>query len=225
MADAMFNTTVGEGIRHGVTGAKTGAKYGGGWGAAIGGIIGTVVGVGFGYAEGRKAKKYSKYMKAAQQIQAEREQNATEATFLQMIRQARVARSVSQASSAYAGISTSSLATSALSSIGSQGMYNVQYLANDRRLFDLYSSYMRKAGKAAEQYKTLQAYSDMSLYIAKAAGSFGGSGSEWKPGTKTTTPATASAGPTELVSQDILGESVGSASDFSDIGPAMGSVY
>lgn len=217
----MFNTTVGEGIRHGTTGAMTGAKVGGGWGAAIGGIIGTVVGVGFGFAEGKKAKKYSKYMKAAQQIQAEREQNATEATLLQMIRQARVARSVSQASSAYAGISTSSLATSALSSISSQGMYNVQYLANDRRLFDLYSSYMRKAGKAAEQYKMLQAYSDMSLSIANAAGSFGGSGSEWKPQGTTT----ASAGSTELVSQDILGESVGSSSGFSDIGPAMGSVY
>lgn len=130
------------------TGAAAGSVFGP-WGAAVGGVVGGVMGL-FG---SKKAKKAAKYQKKAQEVQVEREQNAVDAQYLQMLREARMNRAGSLQASINSGIETSSLSTSALSSIGSQAQYNVQYLANDRRLFDLYSQYMQKAGKAVDSYQ------------------------------------------------------------------------
>lgn len=138
-------------IAGGAQGAAIGAKMGGGWGALIGGIVGT----GVGLVGGTYQAKSSSYSKKAQAIQREREANEVEARYLQMIRQGRIARSSSLAASTSAGLSTSSLSTSALSSIGSQLGYNIQYLANDRRLQDLYNYYMRKAERASNKFKLI----------------------------------------------------------------------
>ena len=151
-----------------------------GIGAGLGAISGA-----FG---GSKAKKSKKYAKKAAAIQQQREQNAVEAQYLQMIRQGRATRAASQAGAAYAGIATSSLSTSALSSIGSQLGYNIEYLAEDRRLYSLYSNYMKKAGKAAQAYQTTLALQSGVSGLMMSAGSMfkAGSPTPWKPGTGTT---------------------------------------
>ena len=133
-------------------GAAAGSVFGP-WGTAIGGAIGGIM----GGVMGRKAKKAKKYQRLANQVQSEREQNAVQAQYIQMLREARINRAGSMAASLNLGISTSSLSTSALSSIGSQAQYNVEYLANDRRLFNLYSMYMQRAGANLDTYKSLYA--------------------------------------------------------------------
>ena len=135
-------------------GASQGAIAGsifGPWGAAIGGAVGGLV----GNVMGKKAKKYKKYMRLASAVQSEREQNAVQAQYIAQLRQARMARAGSMAGALTSGIETSSLSTSALSSIGSQAQYNVQYTAEDRRLFQLYAQYMQRAGANLDTYKTL----------------------------------------------------------------------
>lgn len=135
-------------------GASQGAIAGsvfGPWGTAIGGAVGGLV----GRVMGRKAKKYKKYMRMAAAVQREREQNAVQAQYIAQLRQARMARAGSMAGALTSGIETSSLSTSALSSIGSQAQYNVQYTANDRRLFQLYAQYMQRAGANIDTYKSL----------------------------------------------------------------------
>lgn len=129
-------------------GAAAGSVFGP-WGSAIGGVIGA----GMGIMGAHDAKKSKQYQQQAQAIQMQREQNAVEAKYLQMLREARMNRAGSLQASINSGIATSSLSTSALSSIGSQAQYNVQYLANDRRLFQLYSMYMQKAGASIDDYK------------------------------------------------------------------------
>lgn len=159
-------------VQAGATAAGAGIGFfvGGPMGAAVGGQIGSAVGSLFG---GRSAKKKAKkYTKLAQQVQKQRETNATEAQFLQDIRQARITSAGSQAASAYAGLETSSLSSAALSSIRSQEGYNISYLAEDRRLFDLYSQYMRKAGKAADQYQNIQALGSLYSTLASAYGTY-----------------------------------------------------
>lgn len=141
------------GITGGVaTGAAAGSVFGP-WGAVIGGVIGGL----FGKKSSKAAKRAAMYQQKAQGVQVEREQNAVEAKYLEMLREARMNRAGSLQASITSGIETSSLATSALSSIGSQAQYNVQYLANDRRLFKLYSQYMQKAGKAMDSYQSTMA--------------------------------------------------------------------
>lgn len=140
-----------------------------GWGIAIGGAALGALSGGFGGSKARKARKYAR---RAARVQQQREANAAEATFLQQIREGRITRAASSASAAALGISTSSLSTSALSSIGSQTGYNMQYLAEDRRLYSLYSRYMRKAGRAAQDYKNVMALQSATSKLAMTAGSF-----------------------------------------------------
>lgn len=168
-------------------GAATGAAIG----SAIAPGIGTVIGAGIGLAVGATVgaitggrgakKKAKKYAKLAQQIQREREENALEDQYLQQIRQARIARSASLAAALSYDLSTSSLITTALSSVGSQSQYNIQYMAEDERLFDLYSLYMQKAGKASDIYKntmaTGQALTQIGLTVASTAAMVGAAGS------------------------------------------------
>lgn len=147
---------IGEGELSTGYGVAQGAAAGsalGPWGTAVGAVVGGFV----GFNMGRKAKKAKKYMQKAVAVQQEREQNAVQAQYIAQLRQARMARAGSLAASIVSGISTSSLATSALSSIGSQAQYNVQYTANDRRLFQLYSQYMQRAGANLDTYKSLYA--------------------------------------------------------------------
>lgn len=135
-------------------GASQGAMAGsvfGPWGAAIGGAVGGIM----GGIMGKKAKKAKKYQRMAAAVQSEREQNAVQAQYIAQLRQARMARAGSMAGALTSGIETSSLSTSALSSIGSQAQYNVQYTAEDRRLFNLYSQYMQRAGANLDTYKSL----------------------------------------------------------------------
>lgn len=149
-------STANQGVYGGAaTGAVIGAAVGGPIGAGIGMAIGATIGsIAGGFGAKKKAKKYTKL---AQQIQREREGNALEDQYLQQIRQARIARSASLAAAVAYDLSTSSLTTSALSSVGSQSQYNIQYMAEDERLFDLYSMYMQKAGKASDIYKNTMA--------------------------------------------------------------------
>lgn len=141
-------------------GASQGAMAGsvfGPWGAAIGGAVGGIM----GGIMGKKAKKYKKYMRMAAAVQSEREQNAVQAQYIAQLREARMARAGSMAGALTSNIETSSLATSALSSIGSQAQYNVQYTANDRRLFQLYAQYMQRAGANLDTYRSL--YTGLSI--------------------------------------------------------------
>lgn len=144
-----------------VAGASIGFVVGGPAGAATGLLIGAAAGATVGTISGAlggsKKAKSKKYTRMAQAVQLQREQNATQNEYLQQIRQARIARADSMQSAVGAEISTSSLSTSALSSIGSQLGYKLDYLAEDRRLYDLYASYMRSAGKYADQYQTISA--------------------------------------------------------------------
>lgn len=140
-------------VGYGVSqGAMAGSVFGG-WGALIGGAVGGIM----GSVMGKKAKKAKKYQQKAIAVQREREQNAVEAQYIAQLRQARMARAGSMAGALTSGIETSSLSTSALSSIGSQAQYNVQYTAEDRRLFSLYAQYMQRAGANLDTYKTLYA--------------------------------------------------------------------
>lgn len=174
-----------------------------------GAIAGSLMG-GFG---GSKAKKSRKYAKKAAAIQQQREQNEVGAQYLQMIRQGRITRAASQAGSSTAGISTSSLATSALSSIGSQLGYNIGYLAEDRRLYSLYSSYMKKAGKAAQAYQNTLALqsgiSGLMTSIGSTAKSIAGPKkiTPW-PGGETTQQTAQQAGPYPDYVSDITVESL-----------------
>jgi len=147
-----------------VQGAVAGGTIGsvaGPWGTAIGAAVGGVIGGVSGLAGGRKARKSKKYSRLASNIQSEREANAVADQYRQMLRTARVARAGSMSASIASGITTSSLATSALSSIGSQAQYNVQYLAEDRRLYSIYKRYMEKAGQLANDYQNTMTTIDL----------------------------------------------------------------
>lgn len=148
----------------GVTsGAAAGATFGP-WGAAAGAVIGGALGI----ATGNKARKAQKNLRRAQAVQTEREQNAVEEQYRQLLREARISRAGSLAASIASGISTSSLTTSALSSIGSQGQHNVDYLAEDRRLFSMYKRYMEKAGQQVNDYQALLQTTELLPTIASS---------------------------------------------------------
>lgn len=187
MPNEVYMGAVSEGVQGAATGAKVGGAFGGGYGAAIGAIIGGAIGTTVGAFGGSKARKARKYAKKAAAIQQQREKNETYALMLQQIREGRITRASSLASSSALGIATSSLSTSALSSIGSQLGYNLQYTAEDSRLYDMYKLYMKKAGKAAQKYQTIMAFGNLAKSVAngvadaKLDGAFGGSKntSEW----------------------------------------------
>lgn len=150
-----------------ISGVASGASAGsvfGAPGAAIGGLLGGL----FGKKAKKKADEAQMYMKNASAIQSERETNEVNAMYNQMLREARVNRAGSLAASITSGISTSSLSTSALSSIGSQAQYNVQYLANDRRLFSIYKNYMERAGVLANEYSNMMSVIGMAPSLTKS---------------------------------------------------------
>lgn len=152
-----YSTAYG-GLSGATAGAATGATVGaagGPFGAGIGALVGGAIGAIGGFFGGKKAKKAKKYLKRASAIQSQREANVVSDQYRQMLRTARVARAGSMAASIASDITTSSLATSALSSIGSQAQYNVQFLAEDRRLFSIYKNYMEKAGQLANDYQNI----------------------------------------------------------------------
>lgn len=165
MAGEIGTAMTTQGLSMGLSGAASGAAVGAAIGTTafpvvgtvIGGAIGLGVGLISGGITGSKARKANKYAKKAAAIQLERERNMTEAQMLMDIRRGRITRASSQAGADAVGISTSSLSTSALSSIGSQLGYNLEFTANDRRLYELYASYMKKAGKAAQSYQNILA--------------------------------------------------------------------
>lgn len=152
-----YSTAYG-GLSGATAGASTGATVGaagGPFGAGVGALVGGAIGAIGGFLGGRKAKKAKKYLQKASAIQSQREANSVADQYRQMLRTARVARAGSLAASLSSGIETSSLSTSALSSIGSQAQYNVQFLAEDRRLFSIYKRYMEKAGQLANDYQNI----------------------------------------------------------------------
>lgn len=157
-----------------------GFMVGGPAGAIVGGIAGGIA----GGIVGGKARKARKFARKAAKIQQQREANAAEAQFLQYIREGRMTRASSLAASEVYGINTSSLSTSALSSVGSQLGYNIQFLGEDRRLYQKYKKYMSLAGRAAQAYQTLTSLQNTitSLGMSAAkAGLIGGGAEEWKP--------------------------------------------
>ena len=163
-------------------GAATGALSGAAAGAALGSVIpgvGTLVGgvVGFvgglfsgGLSGGKKAKE-NYYKKLAAQVQQQREANSTYNQYLQMVRQARIANAQSVATAATSGLEYSSAFYGASSGIKSQSAYSVQYLAEDRRLQQLYAEYMRKAGKNASIANDIEAGWDAIQSLSQSAAS------------------------------------------------------
>lgn len=152
-------------------GAAAGSVFGP-WGAAVGGVIGGL----FGKKASDAAEEAKMYRQNAMTVQTHREQNAVEAQYLQMLREARTTRAGSLQASVTSGLTSSSLSTSALSSIGSQAQYNVQYLAEDRRLFKQYSNYLERAGELTDTYQNtmsmLQALPGITAGIKSIGGLF-----------------------------------------------------
>ena len=139
-----------------------------GLGAVIGGAVGAIKGI---FTGGKKAKeKY--YKKLAAQVQQQREYNSTYNQYLQMIRETRIANAKSVATAATTGLEYSSAFYGGTGGIKSQSAYSVQYLAEDRRLQQLYAEYMRKAGKNASIANDIEAGWDalQSLGTSAAAG-------------------------------------------------------
>lgn len=147
---------IGTGFLGGATSGAAMGSLGGPIGTIIGGVVGGVVGAVGGIFTGKKNKKAKKYAKKANEIQQQREENANEAQYLALIREARINRAASVAEGSALGLQTSSLMSNAVSSIGSQTSYTQNYLAEDTRLFKLYSEYTKKAGKYATQAANTQ---------------------------------------------------------------------
>lgn len=169
MVSTTAYSTIYGGLQGGTSGATTGAivgAAGGPFGAGVGALVGGAIGSLGGFLGGRKAKKAKKYMQKASAIASQREANSVADQYRQMLRTARVARAGSMAASVASGITTSSLSTSALSSIGSQAQYNVQYLAEDRRLYSIYKRYMEKAGQLANDYQNTMSFIGMAATAA-----------------------------------------------------------
>lgn len=138
-------------LSSGATGAAAGAAIGGLPGAVIGGIIGAVYGGITGGFSGGKAKKAKKYAKMAAAVKREREENAIYDQYLQYIRNVRVARSEALLGAVASNAVGSSASQGGLAGIGSQAAYTIQYTAEDKRLNDLYNTYMRLANKNAKK--------------------------------------------------------------------------
>lgn len=140
------------------TGAATGAAIGSvvpGIGTAVGAAVGAVVGAVYGGIaggfSGGKAKKAKKYAKMAAAVKREREENAVYDQYLQYIRNVRVARSEALLGAVASNAVGSSASQGGLAGIGSQAAYTIQYTAEDKRLNDLYNTYMRLANKNAKK--------------------------------------------------------------------------
>lgn len=140
------------------TGAATGAAIGSivpgvGTlvGAVVGGAIGAVYGGIAGGFSGGKAKKAKKYAKMAAAVKREREENAIYDQYLQYIRNVRVARSEALLGAVASNAVGSSASQGGLAGIGSQAAYTIQYTAEDKRLNDLYNTYLKLANKNAEK--------------------------------------------------------------------------
>lgn len=169
MVSTTAYSTIYGGLEGGTSGATTGAivgAAGGPFGAGAGALVGGLLGSFAGFLGGKKAKKAKRYLSQASAIASQREANAVADQYRQMLRTARVARAGSMSASLSSNIETSSLATSALSSIGSQAQYNVQYLAEDRRLFSIYKRYMEKAGQLANDYQNTMSFIGMAATAA-----------------------------------------------------------
>lgn len=130
-------------------GAALGTSIMPGWGTAIGAVIGGIVGGIEGAFEGAKVRKSKKYQKLAAQVQQQRERNQDYEKFLQLVRQQRIARASTLSQAVASGLDYSSAVSGAVSGQQSQTAHGINYLAEDRRLQELYLSYMNKAGKAA----------------------------------------------------------------------------
>lgn len=167
----MANAEVGSQAFSGAAaGASIGTAIMPGWGTAIGAAVGLVGGLFGGRSSSKARKKRNRYLRLANEAQQQREANAAEAQYLSDIRKARISRASSLAAASTAGIATSSLTTSALGSIGSQLGYNINSLAEDRRLYSIYADYMRKAGAAAENYASKSAMFNTIYSTALQAG-------------------------------------------------------
>lgn len=118
-------------------------------GTAIGAVVGAAVGVVSGMFSGSSKKKAKRYARLANQIQQQREANRDYEQFLQMIRQQRLARATTMSQAVSLGLEGSSAVSGAMSGQQSQTAHNINYLAEDKRLQELYYSYAKKAGVAA----------------------------------------------------------------------------
>ena len=165
-----------------LSGAATGAAIGSvipvigtAAGAVVGGIVGFVGGLFSGGLSGGKKAKEKYYKKLAAQVQQQRESNSTYNQYLQMIRQTRIANAQSVATAATSGLEYSSAFYGAAGGLKSQSIYSVQYLAEDRRLQELYAKYMRKAGKSASIANDIEAGWDAIQSLSQSAVHIGGS--------------------------------------------------
>ena len=137
-------------------GAATGAAMGSvvpGIGTAIGAVVGATVGIVSGAFTGKSKKKAKRYARLANQVQQQREANRDYEQFLQMVRQQRLARASTLSQAVAAGLSDASAVSGAVSGQQSQTAHGINYLAEDRRLQELYLSYMNRAGVAASVAK------------------------------------------------------------------------
>lgn len=180
------------------SGAATGAAVGStimpGWGTAIGAIVGGVAGAVAGVFRGSSKRKAKKYARLAAQVQKERQDNADYNTFLQLIRQQRLARAATMSQAVAAGSEMSSKTAGAISGQQSQTAYGINYLANDRRLQDLYASYTKRAAKAETVYQDQTAIWNTLLGVGMAyASANAGKGTGGTTTTADTTQATQTA--------------------------------
>ena len=157
---AMVGATTGMTVAAGgaAAGAATGAAAGSvvpGLGTAIGAIIGAGVGIIAGAFSGSKQKKSKKYQKLAAQVQQQREDNQDYEKFLQLVRQQRIARASTLSQAVASGLDYSSAVSGAVSGQQSQTAHGINYLAEDRRLQELYLSYMSRAGVASSIAKDI----------------------------------------------------------------------
>jgi len=162
-------------------GASLGTAIMPGWGTAIGAVIGAVVGGVAGAFQGSKQKKAKRYAKMAAAIQKQREENKDYETFLQMIRQQRIARASTLATAVASGLNKTSAVSGAISGQQSQTAHSINFLAEDRRLQELYLNYMKKAGKNVSISKDIGSALALSDSLVMSAGSIygkfgGGSG-------------------------------------------------
>lgn len=156
-------------------------------GTAIGAVVGAAVGVVSGMFTGSSKKKAKRYARLANQIQQQREANRDYEQFLQMIRQQRLARAATMSQAVSLGLEGSSAVSGAMSGQQSQTAHNINYLAEDKRLQELYYSYAKKAGIATsiaqDQTALFNAVSNTAMKVGEvlmsAAGKSGrGSGGD-----------------------------------------------
>lgn len=153
-------------------------------GAIVGGLIGTVGGV----FSGKKKSKAKKYSRLAAQIQQQRENNRDYENFLQLVRKQRIARASTLAQAVAANLPTNTSAVGgAISGQQSQTAHSINYLAEDKRLQELYLSYLKRANVNTSVAQDINAATNAAViagsYLAstfgtpKVTGMFNGSSS------------------------------------------------